>query len=468
MKKPPHLLRRLLRNNIFRITFLYSLIFIVASMVMLYVAYITIEKSIQNSIEEQINAEISRFIGHYRSNQLGIKTEPYAFVIEHYGRKLAGNISQIPEADLSTKNKKDLVQLPADRFVYPNSKIQTKGEIFGKTIALTGNTKLFIGKNSFAETERRKKILNVLSTTLLFLLLLGFVGGLIISFRSIKRIDRISQVSHSVIGGNLDIRVPVTKRNDDIEDLGHHINSMLNRIDELMQGMREVGNNIAHDLRTPLTHLRACIETINAKAKDDIKAESEQALLEVDHLLNTFNSLLRISQVQSGTSKIVKEAVDLSELVKEIMDFYEVLAEEKQQKVSLGLSDHAMIEGDKSLLSQAVVNLFTNAVKYTPDGGHIKISVAIAQNTVNLIIHDSGTGVPEEEIDKLTQRFYRLEKHRNTANGSGLGLAMVKAIVDAHRGNLQFINDIGLKVIMRFPMMSKANGLKTRPKKSAG
>ncbi len=221
-----------------------------------------------------------------------------------------------------------------------------------------------------------------------------------------------------------------------------------------MQNTREVTNNIAHDLRTPLTRLRANIETIARKSEGEIQAEAHQALAETDSLLNTFSSLLRISQVESGTAKILKDPINLSQLAHEILDFYGLLAEEKSQSLRLNIAKDITVIGDKTLLSQAIVNLFTNAVKYTPEKGNISIQL----NTINknqiaeLIIHDSGAGVPEAEIEKLTERFYRLEKHRDTANGNGLGLAMVKAIINAHNGELLFVNEIGLKVIVHLPI----------------
>ncbi|PID65362.1 MAG: hypothetical protein CR975_07465 [Gammaproteobacteria bacterium] len=457
MDKHPHLFKRLIKNNIFRLSVLYSLLFLIASLAMLGVAYVTIDKNIEASIEKEVNAEISRFIGSYQSLQLGIETEPYAFFIEHAGRKVAGNIEEIPvlaELKKAPDDNTDLLQIAAKKVVTNDSSIEQKGNILGKTVTLPDRTKLFIGKNSYDATERREDILDALSTALLALLVFGFLGGLLVSFQSIKRIDRIARVSQSIVAGNLDLRVPPSRQHDDIADLGRGLNNMLDKIDDLMQNARQVSNNIAHDLRTPLTRLRANIETIARKSDGEIRQEAEKALVETDNLLNTFTSLLRIAHVESGTAEILKQEVNLSNLIMEIMDFYDVLAEEKAQKVNLNLAPNIIVIGDKTLLSQAIVNLFTNAVKYTPEKGRILITLeTVAKNqTAQLTLHDSGSGVPEEDIDKLTQRFYRLEKHRDTANGNGLGLSMVKAILDAHHGELQFVNDVGLKAIVRLPI----------------
>ncbi|MPV86658.1 sensor histidine kinase [Ostreibacterium oceani] len=418
-------------------------------MTMLAVAYRAIEKNIQSSIEKEVNAEITRYIGSYQSMQLGIEPERYAFFIEQGGRKVAGNISQIPESDEPI----NFVDIPASKVIAADN-LDSKGKILGKTVTLPDNTKLFIGKNSYDATKRQKDILDALSTALLSLLIIGIVGGLIISFRSIKRIDRISRVSKAIMAGDLTLRIPTTQYNDDIEDLARNLNNMLDQIDDLMAGMRQVSNNVAHDLRTPLTRLRASIETIARKSDGDIKEEAEQALVETDNLLNTFASLLRISQVESGAVEKRKTPFDLSALVHEVVDFYEVLAEEKEQSIALDLAKNIILSGDKTLISQAIINIFTNAVKYAPESGHINISLtAIANNSVaELVIHDSGNGVPDSEISKITQRFFRLESHRKTENGSGLGLAMVKAIIDAHRGRLSFENDNGFKVIVHLPI----------------
>ncbi len=470
MEQHPHLFKRLIRNNIFRLSLLYTLLFMIASIAMLAVAYVTIEKNIESSIEKEVNAEISRFIGSYQSNALGIKPEPYAFFVEHEGRKLAGNIAELPEdAQQALKKQEEalgvmqwgtppeLLKIAADKISGDETYLQ-RGNIFGKTVTLPNQTTLFIGKNSYDATERREDILDAFSSALIALMCFGFLGGLMISFQSIKRIDRISRVSQSIIDGNLDLRIPQSKQHDDIADLGKNINNMLDRINLLMQNTREVTNNIAHDLRTPLTRLRANLETIARNSDGEIQLEAHQALAETDNLLTTFSSLLRISQVESGTARILKAPVNLTELVREIMDFYDVLAEEKSQTVRLDLAENIVVIGDKTLLSQAIVNLFTNAVKYTPEKGHIVISLGTLNKnqTAQLIIHDSGSGVPEDEIEKLTQRFYRLEKHRDTANGNGLGLSMVKAIIDAHKGELFFVNDIGLKVLIELPISPKS------------
>ncbi len=460
MEKHPHLFKRLLKNNIFRLNIVYSVLFLIASLSMLGVAYVTIEKNIAESINREINAEIARFIGTYQSNQLGIETSPYAFFIEHAGQKVAGNITKLPDVATPKKDPLALVGIAADEVVTPNTP-ERSGKIVGKTVTLPDRTKLFIGKNNYDATERREDILDALSTGLLSLLLIGIVGGLVISFRSIKRIDRISRVSKSIVAGDLELRVPVEGYNDDIEDLGRNLNNMLDRINVLMVSMREVTNNIAHDLRTPLTRLRANIETIARRSDGDIHDEAEQALQETDNLLNTFTSLLRIAQVESGSGTIHKETINLGNIVRQVMDFYGVLAEEKQQHLSIDLPDNILVLADKNLLSLAIVNLFTNAVKYTPENGRIRITLTappITRSTgaksrqAELTIHDSGSGVPEKDLDKITRRFYRLEKHRNTANGTGLGLSMVKAIVEAHNGKLLFSNDIGLKATICLPI----------------
>ncbi|PIE46328.1 MAG: hypothetical protein CSA44_00290 [Gammaproteobacteria bacterium] len=456
MEKHPHLFKRLLKNNIFRLNIVYSVLFLIASLSMLGVAYVTIEKNIAESINREINAEIARFIGTYQSNQLGIETSPYAFFIEHAGQKVAGNITKLPDVATPKKDPLALVGIAADEVVTPNTP-ERSGKIVGKTVTLPDRTKLFIGKNNYDATERREDILDALSTGLLSLLLIGIVGGLVISFRSIKRIDRISRVSKSIVAGDLELRVPVEGYNDDIEDLGRNLNNMLDRINVLMVSMREVTNNIAHDLRTPLTRLRANIETIAERSDGDIHDEAEQALQETDNLLNTFTSLLRIAQVESGSGTIHKETINLGNIVREVMDFYDVLAEEKQQHLSIDLPDNIWVLADKNLLSLAIVNLFTNAVKYTPENGRIRITLTTHPSKAKpiqaeLTIHDSGSGVPEKDLDKITRRFYRLEKHRNTANGTGLGLSMVKAIVEAHQGKLLFSNDVGLKVTICLPI----------------
>lgn len=414
------------------------------------VTYWSTLNNIEASIEEEINTEISRYIGSYQSTQLGITPTSYAFFIEQNGQKVAGNITEIPGAEENKTGQ--LLEVNAEQYV-DSPAIESKGDIVGKTIELSDNTKLFIGKNSYDATKRQKKILEKLFNSLIVLMVVGIVGGLLISYRSAKRIHKITRVSKAIMAGNLQLRIPASNMNDDIEDLASNLNQMLDRIDELMQSIKQAGNNIAHDLRTPLTRLRGNLEVLeNTCTNEDARYLAESAINETDSILTTFNSLLRISQVEAGTIQPVLQKINITELAKELIDFYEVLAEEKQQRICFDNPNDVFINGDRSLVSQAIVNILDNAIKYAPENTDIKFSVSKKDKQIHFSIKDEGKGVPDDNVEKITERFYRLESHREIKNGNGLGLSLVRAIVKYHRGELKIENNNGLKVTLIFPV----------------
>lgn len=424
-------------------------LFFVASAVMYGVTYWTTLNHLESNIEEEVNTEISRYIGSYQSTQLGIKPTSYAFFIEQDGQKVAGNLTGIPEQEAEKTGA--LVEVDAGQYVDSPS-IQSRGDIVGKTIELSDNTKLFIGKNSYDATSRQRKLLDTLFNSLILLMLIGGIGGLLISYRSAKRIHKITRVSKAIMAGNLQLRIPSSNVNDDIEDLATNLNQMLDKIDDLMQSIKQAGNNIAHDLRTPLTRLRGNLEVLGNTCTDDTARQlADNAINETDSILNTFNSLLRISQVESGTIQPTLQELNLTELANELIDFYEVLAEEKGQRICFDNSKTVFIQGDRSLISQAIVNILDNAIKYAPKDTEIKFELTDTGSQVSLSIKDEGHGVPDDNVDKITERFYRLETHREIRNGNGLGLSLVKAIMKYHRGELKIENNQGLQVTLIFP-----------------
>ena len=274
-----------------------------------------------------------------------------------------------------------------------------------------------------------------------FVMMVVFVAY-IISIFVVSGTNKIADTAHDIMEtGDLSRRLTVTSRWDDLGNMAATLNMLLDRVEELMQGVRQVSDNIAHDLRTPLTRMRAKLKAL----KD---GEEKEALLnEADQLLKTFNALLRISRIEAEKQRSQFTKTDLKALLKDVIEFYEPLAEEKSITLSSDLSE-ATLQGDRDLLFQAFANLLDNAVKFTPKGGCVKIGLSLNDQRIHAEISDTGAGISEDEKDKIFTRFYRGEKSRSS-QGTGLGLSLVRAVIDLHGGEIQVENmNAGLKIIV--------------------
>lgn len=282
--------------------------------------------------------------------------------------------------------------------------------------------------------------------SIMFVILVVFVAYLISVF-VVSGTNKIAGTAREIMDtGDLSRRVEIGSRWDDLSNMAATLNMLLTRVEELMQGVRQVSDNIAHDLRTPLTRMRNKIEALQDNKDDEAY---EELLGEADHLLATFNALLRISRIESEKQKSRFAALDLKALLEDVIDFYEPLAEDKNITLMVDLKD-ATFSGDRDLLFQAYANLLDNAIKFTPDGGAIHID--LYQDAQNIIaeISDNGAGVTDAEKDKIFDRFYRGEKCRSST-GTGLGLSLVSAVIHLHGGTIKTAdNNPGLKIITIF------------------
>ena len=276
---------------------------------------------------------------------------------------------------------------------------------------------------------------------------LAMLGGIMMSRSTARRVELINQTSQRIIKGNVSLRIPDRGTNDDFDQLARNLNEMLDRIFHLMEGVRHVSDNIAHDLRTPLTRLRNKLEkTMLSVERDEDREQVASAVAEADQLLATFNALLRIARLEGGGRTSNFSDFNLSELVLDAAELYEALAEDKQQTLSIKVKTNIFIYGDKDLLFQTLSNLIDNAIKYTPEGGDIELCLSSNGKDLELTVADSGIGIPEEERAKVFDRFYRVAKSRSQP-GNGLGLSLVQAVVELHDGEIRLAdNEPGLRI----------------------
>ena len=266
----------------------------------------------------------------------------------------------------------------------------------------------------------------------------------LISVFVVRGTNRIAETAQDIVAtGDLSRRLAVNNRWDDLSNMAAVLNTLLARIEELMQGVRRVSDNIAHDLRTPLTRMRNHIEELQESGKD---GHYDSLRAEADHLLTTFNALLRITRIETERQRGHFNDVDLKKVLEDVSGFYSPLAEEAGVEMECDLGE-ARVHGDRDLLFQAFANMLDNAVKFTPHGGRIHVALARRDDKSIVTIADSGIGVNETEADKIFQRFYRAEQSRSMP-GTGLGLSLVKAVMDLHQGQIKIEpNNPGLKII---------------------
>ena len=299
--------------------------------------------------------------------------------------------------------------------------------------------RLLVGRDLDELMAVERLIFEAMIIGLLLTAVLGLAGGLVLSRRVLRRIEAINATSREIMAGQLHRRIPSRGRDDDFDQLSDNLNAMFGRIEDLMANVRQVSDNIAHDLKTPLSRLRVQLEMLRERLEGhDAEAESmaEQAIAEADGLLSTFSALLRIARVESGQRREGFGPVDLSRVVTDVAELYAPPAEEKGLNLVAYIEEEVHLTGDRDLLFQAVANLLDNAIKYSQAPAEITLQL-VTDGEENIIwVRDRGPGIAAAQRDRVKHRFYRLEASRSTP-GNGLGLSLVQAVATLHGGRLE-------------------------------
>jgi len=451
---------KVLKTSTFRLAAIYLVVFAVSTGAVLGYVYWSTVVLLQEQTDDTIGAEVQGLAEQYRqrglSGLLDIVKERskensgsiYLFT-NFVGRRLAGNLDGLP---VGAVGKEGWIEFPYG--------IHTKNG-HDKHIArayhlqLAGGFKLVVGR----DVAERRELARVIRTALFWALGLAFVfgvgGAFLLSRNFLARIDSISATSRTIMAGDLTERMPVTGTNDELDRLAIGLNEMLDQIERLMMGMKEVSSNIAHDLRTPLTRMRTRVEAALRSGGNEDKTQALQSTLaETDQLLATFNALLSIAKAEAGQARAGFVRVNLSELVEEMAELYEPIVEDEGGVLDLKVAKDVMIAGDRQLLAQLMTNLIDNSLKYGRDPKTniptISLQTIIVDNKPTLIVADKGVGIADKDRDRVTERFVRLEESRS-APGNGLGLSLVKGVVKLHKGEMVLQdNKPGLKVSIKF------------------
>ena len=316
---------------------------------------------------------------------------------------------------------------------------------------------LLVGRDVQVRAQLRKMLTDALLWAAVVVILMATIGALVIRNLFRRTLSNISATSIAIASGDFAQRVKLTGHGDEFDQVAEVINDMLDRIGRLMDGVRQVSNAIAHDLRTPITRARTRLEdaALHAVSAEDLRAAIERATVDLDAIVGVFQALLRIAEIEAGSRRSLFARLDLAPLLREVAELYGAVAEERGIVLRLEAPDGVPAYGDRAMIHQAIANLVDNAVKFSPDGGTVRVTATVS-TTVLIAVEDQGPGIPLGDREKATDRFYRGESARSTP-GSGLGLSLVLAVAQLHGGTLRLEeNRPGLRAILSLPLPEAA------------
>jgi signal transduction histidine kinase len=313
--------------------------------------------------------------------------------------------------------------------------------IFAAKAHLFDDGRTLIVGTDITKTAHDYFIMQMLSIFSIILMALVILTSFLISTFVVSRTNRIAGTAKQMMDtGDLSKRIALDSRWDDLSHMAFVLNAFLERVENLMQGIRQVSDNIAHDLRTPLTRLHNKLETLRKHPSitdsEEAKAICETMAVDISGLLDTFNSLLRIARVEAGDQRKSFESVDLNKIVTDVCELYEPLAQKKRITLSFTGEENSLRQGDPNLLFQAFANMVDNAIKFTQEEGQITITLLRHLDVFSIHIQDNGMGISDLDKPNVFRRFYRTDESRST-EGNGLGLALVAAIIDLHDGRIE-------------------------------
>jgi signal transduction histidine kinase len=456
-------LGKLIRTTTFKLTLVYLSVFALFAIFLLGYFTWNTQRLINQQITETVDAEISGLAEQFR--QGGIRklvqsvdsrsrrsASSIYLVTTFSGESIAGNISSLSPGVLENVGWAETL------YRRPDESDSTEGRALVRVVQLPGGFRLLVGRDLEEEQRLRAIILEAGRWLIGLVIVLGLAGGIFATRRVLKRVDAMTETTKAIMAGDLSGRLAISGTGDELDRLATHLNTMFERIELLMRGLKEVSDNIAHDLKTPLTRLRnRCEEALrHTQGEADYRATLEATIEESEGLIRTFNALLMIARAESGQARDNMAAVDASEIARGVGELYEPLADENGLELTVEAPAPALVNGNRELISQALANLVDNAIKYAQpvaNGKRAQITVSANQcgDRIELAVADHGPGIPDGDRERVVQRFVRLERSRSQP-GSGLGLSLASAVAHLHAGELRLLDNApGLRATLTLP-----------------
>ncbi|MGV3489853.1 MAG: sensor histidine kinase [Devosia sp.] len=462
-------LRELLRTTTVRLTALFILIFVVFAVGLLGLVFWQTSIQLQQQQTQQIDRETHAIRklddeGGFRAtvvaiSQLASQPGPGIYYLaDPTGQMIVGNVNDLPPEVIAQPGTYSFNYDRPQGIEGEDAELQPRqGTALVRSEQLSSGLIVVVGRDIVERRGFTAIVLQWFAIGAGGILLFSLIAGVVTAVRVLRRMETITTTSNKIMAGDLSERVPVTKRNDEFDALATNLNAMLDRIEQLMQGMKEVTDNVAHDLKTPLTRMRNKAESALRDSQDEAARKEALAttIEESDKLIKTFNALLMIARAEAGTPSGALSEIDLSAVVADVAELYGPLAEDEGLTLDTDIAMGIKLNGNRELLGQALVNLIENALKYYEPiegkAGRIVVGLKAERGRVLVTVADNGPGIPEADRGRVVERFVRLEESR-TEPGSGLGLSLVAAVAKLHKGELRLEDNApGLRAVIDLP-----------------
>ena len=447
---------RFLHTEGFRLSALYAGVFALSIVILGAFVLVITNQALRDQIVSSSASDVAAIRNAYASKGLHearevvnqLMTGPASsefYLLQRDGKAVDGNLPPMP----TRTGAVEIAASPATR----------NHEVLGVGALLAPGLYAFSGSDTAGMRAVQAHLLHVMLGLFAAAMLLAVAGGALVSRSFLRRTDAMARTCRDIMDGDLSLRIPVRGTQDELDRLAEAINEMLSRIVALMENLSQISNDIAHDLRTPVTHLRHRLERARADSKttEDYGAALETAIAKADEILGLFAALLRIAQVEGGARRAAFQRLDLGALLAQMRELFEPVAEEAGHILRLTEergTEEVIIRGDRQLLTQLFSNLIENAIVHTPPDTCIVLSLTMVQGCAVARVSDNGPGVPRDEHERLFRRLYRREASR-TQPGYGLGLSLAAAVAELHGATIRILEDSGpgLSVEIAFPLL---------------
>jgi len=444
-----------LRNTLaFRLTLWYAGIFTVSSCVAFLLFYTLITSFIQDRTDQELLSQVNRF--STLSAAEGIEAVKSAAVLEAqaagvkkvFFRLLSLNGQAFSSSNMAYWQDIDIDSMAIKELLHGRSRVfeiitipKRREKVRVLYAFLSPTIILQVGEAMESYSRFLDAFRGIFITTMTFLIILAAGVGWFMARRAVSGVEAVTRTAQKISGGNLEERVPVKAKGDEIDQLATTFNQMLNRIQALLKEIKEMSDNIAHDLRSPITRIRGIAEvTLSAgKSLNEYEAMAASTVEECDRLLDMINTMLLISKTEAGVDRLIREEIDLTALVRKACELFEPAAEDKGVNLACSVPNGSRLVGDTRMIQRMLSNLLDNAIKYTPSGGSVSIFLLENDGQVAVSIRDTGIGLLPSDLPRIFERFYRCDQSRSQA-GIGLGLSLARAVARAHGGDITVVS----------------------------